>query len=121
MSGIRLHRKFTEKMAIHDHYMTGLDNRQRKGKDEPKRRLFHNLSGIRFPGRTRQNSTITSITGLILNYLLMLICRLKTLIKNPKGDCCCLECDLELREQVKRPRSELKNKLLLKNAVKRIR
>ena len=39
---------------------------------------------------------------------LMLTSRLKTLIKNPKGDFCCHECDLEPREQVKRPRSELK-------------
>ena len=55
MPGIRLQRNFTEKMAIHDHYITGLNNRQRKGKDEPKRCLFHNLSGIRVPGRTGQS------------------------------------------------------------------
>ena len=52
---IRLHRKFAEKMAIHDHYIPGLNNRQKKGKDEPKRRLFHNLSGIPVQGRTGQS------------------------------------------------------------------
>ena len=58
MSGIRLQGKFTEKMVIHGHYITGLNNRQRKGKDEPKRRLFHNLSGIRVPGRTGQSQVL---------------------------------------------------------------
>ena len=58
MSGIRLQRKFTEKMAIHDHYITGLNNRHRKGKDEPMRRLFdtirYDTTLFNYAGHTQQ-------------------------------------------------------------------
>ena len=58
--------KFTEKMAIYDYYITESNNRQKGGKDERKRRLFH-----KFIWHTcfRQNRTITTITGVIFNYL----------------------------------------------------
>ena len=55
-----------------------------------------------------QNRTITTITGVIFNYLGILAYRLKPLIENPRRDRCFHECDLEPREQVKRPRGELK-------------
>ena len=56
-------------------------NRQKGGKDERKRRLFHNVI---WHTCSRQNRTITTVTGVIFNYLEILEYRLKTLIENPK-------------------------------------
>ena len=69
-------------MAIYDYYITEseLNNRQ-GGKDESKRRLFHKCI---WHTCSRQNRTITTITGVIFNYLEILEYRLKTLIENPK-------------------------------------
>ena len=55
ISRIKLHSKFTEKPGFNDYYITELNNRQRKGMAERKRRLLHNLSGLRVPGRTVQS------------------------------------------------------------------
>ena len=49
----------------------------------------------------------------------MLIYRLKTHIKKPKGECCCHECDLEPQEQFKRPRGELKKSWFQKYSKKK--
>ena len=49
-------------MAIHNHPITDLNNGQTKGKDERKRRFFHNLAGIRVPGRTGQSQVLLLIT-----------------------------------------------------------
>ena len=67
-------------MAIYDYYIKELKNRQKGGKDERKRRLFHKFIRHTCP---RQNRTITTITSVIFNYLEILEYRLKTLIENP--------------------------------------
>ena len=81
MSRTKLHSKFTEKMAIYDYYITELNNRQKGGKDERKRRLFHKFI---WHTCSSQNRTITTITGVVFNYLEILEYRFKTLIENPK-------------------------------------
>ena len=101
-------------MAIYDYYITELNNRQQGGKDERKRRLFHKFI---WHACSKQNRTITTITGVIFNYLEILEYRLKTLIENPKETAVVMN----ERERVKkRPRGELKISCFQKHS-KRLR
>ena len=91
-------------MAIYDYYITKLNNRQKGGKDERKRRLFHKFIW-HLP---RQNRTITTITGVIFNYLEILEYRLKTPIENPKQTAVVMNVIWNRENKSKRPRGELK-------------
>ena len=54
ISRIKLHSKFTEKMAIYGYYTTELNNRQKKEGTSISAAFSINLSGTHVPGRTGQ-------------------------------------------------------------------
>ena len=92
-------------MAIYDYYITELNNRQKGGKDEGKRRLFHKFI---WHTCSRHNRTITTITGVIFNYLEILEYRLKTPIENPKETAVVMNVIWNHENKSKRPRGEPK-------------